>query len=271
MKSALYECRIVHERLTPQRHRFAYRVFAFSLDLDEIDALVSRIPWLSRNRRNLYSFYDRDHLDIGELLRAHGITQTPHRVQLITNLRIAGYVFNPVSFYFCFDEAGAPLAAVAEVNNTFGETKPYVIGRAELRGDRSFESRQRKEFYISPFVDLDADLLMRLTVPDERLGIAIADVQNGTIVLEVTMTGTRVPLTAWRLAWFTVKYPLLTLKVIAAIHWEALRLWLKGIPFHRKSEGMDLQRGIVARSDSRHERPPIMAPSHTALHRGGRS
>lgn len=244
MTSALYECRIVHERFTPRRHRFAYRVFAFSLDLDEIDALVSRIPWLSRNRFNVYSFHDRDHLDVRELLRTHGIAQ-PHRIQLITNLRILGYVFNPVSFYFCFDETGAPLAAVAEVNNTFGETKPYVIGASELRGGRTFESRRPKEFYISPFVALDADLRLRLAIPDEQLGFVITDLQDGQTILEAAMTGRRVPLTAGRLAWFAIKYPLLTLQVIAAIHWQALRLWLKGIPFHRKSDRPDLQKGLA--------------------------
>lgn len=246
MRSALYECRVVHERFTPRRHRFAYRVFAFSIDLDEIDALVARIPWLSRNRFNLYSFHDRDHLDVRELLRAHGVTQ-PHRIQLITNLRILGYVFNPVSFYFCFDEAGVPLAVVAEVNNTFGETKPYVIDATELRRGRTFESSRPKEFYISPFVALDADLRLRIAVPDEHLGFVITDEQHGQTILEAAMTGRRVPLTAWRLAWFGIKYPLLTLQVIAAIHWQALRLWLKGVPLHRKSEGMHLQKGLTMR------------------------
>ena len=246
LRSALYECRIVHERLTPKRHRFAYRVFAFSLDLDEIDELTARIPWLSRNRFNLYSFHDRDHLDVPELLRTHGIAH-PHRIQLITNLRILGYVFNPVSFYFCFDETGAPLAAIAEVNNTFGETKPFVIGAAELRGGRTFETCRRKEFYISPFVDLEADLRLRLALPDERLGFVITDVQNGDTIIEAAMTGRRVPLTAWRLAWFGIKYPLLTLQVIVAIHWQAVRLWLKGVPFHRKNERMHLQKGLAIR------------------------
>lgn len=245
MTSALYECRIVHERFAPKRHRFAYRVFFFSLDLAEIDALVARIPWLSRNRFNLYSFHDLDHLEIRELLQRNGIEQ-PHRIQLLTNLRILGYVFNPASFYFCFDEAGRPLAAVVEVNNTFGETKPYVIGAAEMRG-ATFESVRRKEFYISPFVDLDVDLLIRLAVPDERLGLVIKDVQDGETILEAAVTGRRVPLTAWRLAWFGLKYPLLTVQVIASIHWQALRLWLKGVPFHRKSEGMHLQKDLAIR------------------------
>lgn len=246
MRSALYECRIVHERFTPRRHRFDNRVFTFSLDLDEIDMLVKRIPWLSRNRFNLYSFHDRDHLDVRELLRTHGVAQ-PHRIQLITNLRILGYVFNPVSFYFCFDETGAPLAVVAEVNNTFGETKPYVIDATELRGGRTFESIRPKEFYISPFVALDADLRLCLAVPDEHLGFVITDVQHGETILQAAMTGRRVPLTARRLAWFGIKYPLLTLQVIAAIHWQAIRLWLKGVPFHRKNEGMHLQKGLAIR------------------------
>lgn len=248
MNSALYECRVIHERFAPRPHRFAYRVFAFSLDLDEIDALAARIPWLSRNRFNLYSFHDCDHLDVRALLRTRGIAQ-PHRIQLVTNLRILGYVFNPVSFYFCFDDAGAPLAAVAEVNNTFGETKPYVIDASELRGGRTFESSRAKEFYISPFVALDASLQLRLAVPDEHLGFVITDVERGRTILRAAMTGRLVPLTAWRLAWFAVKYPLLTLRVFAAIHWQALRLWLKRIPFHRKSEGMHLQKGLAIRKE----------------------
>jgi uncharacterized protein len=250
MKSALYECGIVHERYTPRSHRFAYRVFFFSLDLSEIDALVRRIPWLSRNRFNLYSFHDRDHVAIGELLERHGIP-APHRIQLITNLRILGYVFNPASFYFCFDASGAPTAAVVEVNNTFGETKAYVIDAAELRHGRTFETTRSKEFYISPFVALDVNLRIRIAVPDERLGFVITDVgSDGETILQAAMTGRRVPLTALRLAWFGVKYPLLTVRVIASIHWQALRLWLKGTPFHRKSAGQHLQTGLIPRKET---------------------
>jgi uncharacterized protein len=247
VRSALYETRIVHERFTPKPHRFAYRAFSFSLDLDEIDAVAARIPWLSRNRFNLYSYYDRDHLDVRSLLLEHGIARAPDRVQLITNLRILGYGFNPVSFYFCFDEKGEPFAAVAEVNNTHGETKPFVIGPAELRGGRSFEARRRKEFYISPFIELNVDLVLRLAIPGERLAVVITDISNGETILRAVMTGTRVPLTASRVAWYAIKYPLLTLGVIAAIHWQALRLWLKGVPFHAKDDQMDLQRGIAHR------------------------
>jgi DUF1365 family protein len=223
LRSCLYECRVVHERFEPAPHRFEYRVFAFSLDLDEIDRIVATIPWLSRNRFNLFAYYDRDHFDVGALLRSRGVGD-PSRVVLITNLRILGYVFNPVSFYFCFDDAGRPLAAVAEVSNTFGETKPYVIERNALLGGR-FDSTQRKDFYISPFVSLDSDMRMRLSIPGERLGFVIDDYERGRHVLHTSMIGKRVALSASRLLGFAVKYPLLTLRVIAAIHWHALLLW----------------------------------------------
>ena len=246
MTSALYECVITHERFQPKAHRFRYRFFSFSLDLAEIDGVAARIPFLSRNRFNLFSFYDRDHLDVESVLREHGITQRPERIQLITSLRILGYVFNPVSFYFCYDANGSPFAAVAEVNNTFGETKAYVLDAGHLSEGRTFRARYPKEFYISPFAGLDIDLDLRLGVPREMLGIVINDVRGETTLLTATMTGRRVPLSSARLTWFTVKYPLLTLKIIAAIHWEAFRLWAKGIAFHRKSESPELQRGIAS-------------------------
>ncbi|MFZ2491472.1 MAG: DUF1365 domain-containing protein [Thermoanaerobaculia bacterium] len=252
MNSALYECVVSHQRHEPKRHGFRYRVFTFCVDLDEIDLIAQRIPFVSRNRFNLFSYYDRDHLDVLALLRQSGIMETPQRIQLVTNLRIAGYVFNPVSFYFCYAADGEAFAAVAEVNNTFGETKAYVLRRRDE--SNTFVTRQPKQFYISPFVDLDVDLVIRLSPPGERLAVSVTDMKGDTVVLNAAMTGERVPLTTRNLAWFAVKYPFETLKVIAAIHWEALRLWIKGVPFHRKDEKPELQTGIAR---TRHGAQPL--------------
>ena len=228
MRSSLYECRVVHERFVPAPHRFDSNVFSFCVDLDEIDALVTTIPWISRNRFNLFSWYDRDHIDVRALLRAHSVAE-PRRIIIVTNLRIAGYVFNPVSFYFCFDERDDAYAAVAEVNNTFGETKPYIL----MAEDGRFDSTQPKEFYISPFVGRHSNMRIRLAVPGDRLGFVIDDYEGGEQVLHTSMAGRRIDLTSARLLLFAAKYPLLTLRIITAIHWHALRLWWKRIPWHR--------------------------------------
>lgn len=252
MNSALYECTVAHERLSPKRHAFAYRLFSFALDLDEIDTVADRIPWFSHNHRNLYAFYDADHVNFGratardnviELLRQHGIGQPAGRITLVTNVRIAGYVFNPVSFFFVEDLNGQPLAAVAEVNNTFGETKPFVMTREMLISGR-FHMRVPKEFYVSPFLALDAELHLRIGPPGERVGFVIDTYERGEKVLHATMRGVRRELTATRLAWFTFRYPLMTVGIVAAIHWQALRLFLKRIEFHKKSERPEMQTGI---------------------------
>jgi uncharacterized protein len=256
VNSALYETTVAHLRTFPRRHAFSNRLFSFAFDIDEIDAIAARIPWFSRNRRNVYAFFDDDHVSFGratlrentaEILRRAGIVETAGRITLITNVRIAGYVFNPVSFFFIEDATGAPLAAIAEVNNTFGETKTYVMPRDTYRNGQ-FEMRVPKEFYISPFLANDAELHLRLSVPGDVAAFTIDTYERGRRVLHATMRGKRRELTAARLAWFTVRYPLMTVGVIAAIHWQALRLFLKRIHFYPKSERPDLQTGIHGRA-----------------------
>jgi DUF1365 family protein len=223
----------------------------FCLDLDEIDEVVKRIPFLSRNRFNLYSFHDHDHIagssgglrdDLRTLLDQNGILEPVGKVLLLTNLRILGYVFNPVSFFYCFDESDHPLAVVAEVNNTYGERKCYVLGSDSIDAEEKFFGRRKKHFYISPFISLDSDLHLRIGMPGEALSLTIDDFIGDEMILTAAMSGSRTRLSTARLAWLTMIYPLMTVKVIAAIHWEALRLWLKGIPFIRKRDHPDLQK-----------------------------
>jgi len=255
LRSCLYECSVMHHRLAPKEHHFRYRIFMLALDLDELDAVAARIPFLSRNRRNLYEFRDRDHLtlpgfehatlkeNLVEYLAQNGIRfPADGRITLVTLPCVFGYIFNPVSFYFCADAAGAPLCAVVQVGNTFREMKPYLL--REPSGENAFRLTTPKHFYVSPFSALDLDFDFKLRVPGERLDIHIDDREGARAILVTALTGERAPLTAARLAWFTLKYPLITLRVIGLIHWHALLLWAKRLPFHRKAANPDLQRAV---------------------------
>ena len=254
-RSCLYECTVMHHRLTPKEHRFTYSLFLFCLDLDEIKTVCSRITGRSHNRFNLYTFKDRDHLTIAgaggsvrqnltAYLAQNGVDfPEDGRAILLTLPRVLGYIFNPVSFYFCFDAAGVALCALAQVGNTFGEMKPYLLTSPDADG--VFRLRTPKHFYVSPFSSLDLDFDFKLRVPGDALEIHINDRQGDSTVLLSTLTGTRVPLTSARLAWLTLKFPFLTLKVIFLIHWQALLLWLKRLPFHPKAANAHLQRDVL--------------------------
>jgi hypothetical protein len=251
----------MHHRLAPKEHRFQYRIFLFALDLDELDEVARRIPFFSRNRPNLYAFRDRDHLtlpgweerslreNLVEYLARNGI-QFPAdgRITLVTLPRVFGYVFNPVSFYFCHDASGAPLCAVAEVGNTFGEMKPYLLREPAREG--VFRLNTPKHFYVSPFSPLDLHFDFRLHVPDGRLKVRIDDRDVSGPVLLSTLTGKRATLTAAQLLRFTVKYPLITAKVISLIHWNALRLRARRLPWHRKDAHRELQRDVLRPHES---------------------
>lgn len=289
LRSCLYECRVVHHRLAPRRHRFSYGLFLLSVDLDELPELDRRLRLLSRNRSNLYEFRDRDHLefptpgggpDLKASLRAWLESQAVSvpadaRVSLVTLPRVAGYVFNPVSFFFVHTAGGVPLGAVAEVGNTFGELKPYFVPEAEasraISGHQPARFRRvvPKHFYVSPFSDLEVSFDFNLRTPSDRLEIGINDVTSGgQTLLVTTLTGDRHPLTDGQLLRLTARYPLVTLRVICLIHWQAFRLWMKRLPWHRKAARPENQRhlfrphaSLQGRAD--HPLEPRMQPSPT--------
>jgi DUF1365 family protein len=274
----------MHHRLAPKQHRFRYGIFMLCLDLDELDSLHSRLRTFSRNRWNLYTFRDDDHLRTGDTgqgtsdapaaatsrtgdlkseIRAWLETQgvalpVDARITLVTLPRVLGHVFNPVSFYFCHAADGTPLCAVTEVQNTFGELKPYLVpvengGPRPTDGEKGgghpastrFRITVPKHFYVSPFSPLDLCFDFRLRTPDERLEIGVNDVTaDGKTILVSMLTGTRRPLTDGRLLRLTAKYPLVTLRVITLIHWHALKLWWKRLPWYRKAADTGLQRDV---------------------------
>ena len=271
VNSSLYECHVMHARFTPRAHRFVYRIFMFALDLDELPALHRRLRLFSFNRPNLFSFREQDFLPTNEPLHnratspatqpqssagnlksrvlahlaAHGAAlPADTRVLLVTLPRVFGYLFNPVSFYFCLDRAGQPLAALAEVTNTFKEVKPYVLAPAKRDAAGAFRLRAPKHFYVSPFSDVDVAFDFTLRAPNGRLSIQIDDYVGSDRTLTSTLTGPRRELTDARLAWFCVKYPFVTLRIIGLIHWNALNLWLKNVPWFPKAGRATDQRDL---------------------------
>lgn len=274
MRSCLYECQVMHARFSPRAHRFNYRLFLFALDLDELETLADRLTLFSLNRRTPYRFNQADYLPTQEpahnvspanphpaaaaphslkarvvtYLAERGIDLTGGRVLLVTLPRVLGYHFNPVSFYFCQDRNGVPVAALAEVTNTFREMKPYLLGpetfSASTNGRASFHLRTPKHFYVSPFSDVDVAFDFRLQLPGDRLNVQIDDYVGSERTLTSTLVGPARPLTDGALAAFFIKYPLVTLRVITLIHWHALRLYLKKVPWFRKSARPGDQRDL---------------------------
>jgi len=271
MGSSLYECRVMHHRFEPKVHHFDYRIFMLAVDLDDLEGLSRGIPLLSVNGRNLYSFWEGDYLPTREplhnasgtsprpgganglryrvvsFLGENGVKAPGMRVMLLTLPRVAGYLFNPVSFYFCTDGDGEPVAAIAEVTNTFREVKPFLLGPSSFtRGinEGAFCLRVPKHFYVSPFSDVDVAFDFTLCPPGEGLSVRIDDYKGSERTLTSTLTGRRRPLSAARLAWFTLKYPLITLKVIALIHVQALLLRLRGVPWFAKAARAPDQRDL---------------------------
>ena len=269
MNSCLYECTVFHRRLAPKRHELLYRVFYFLLDLDELGKLDSRLRLFKVNRPGFYSFRDSDHISHGaatagenirRYLASQGISAPVGKVLLLTLPRILGYVFNPISVYFCLDHDGKPLAAVAEVGNTFGEWKPYLVPPVS---DTAFQVKVVKHFYVSPFSDLDLEFDFRFELPGERLSILVDDYRGTERELISSLTGKRLPLTDGTLLRFSLKYPLFTLRVILGIHWHALILWLKGIRARLKESDPHLQQGVHRPHKSLANHPDSCAHSET--------
>jgi DUF1365 family protein len=238
--SALYVGTVTHRRLRPVRHALAYRVFSLLVDLDELPALAARCRLLSLNRFNVFSIHERDHgADAGGLrervdhrLRDAGLP-TGGRVQLLTMPRLLGYAFNPLSVYFCHDADGALRALLYEVRNTFGERHDYLleVDPAHRAGERVTQ-RCTKEFHVSPFLALEMSYRFSVRAPqaaDPHLDLRIGVHDEAGAVLVARYEATRRRLDDAALLRVFVSHPLLTLKVVAAIHWEALQLLAKGV------------------------------------------
>ena len=254
MQSCIYEGQVRHARARPVSHRFRYRVFMMYLDLAELDTVFRRRwfwstgrPALARFRRSDYLGPPEQSLDksVRDLVERETGSRPRGPIRLLTNLRYFGYSFNPVSYYYCFDEQGEHIEAyVAEVTNTpWGERDTYVLEarRGRGRGDTQW-FRDRKKMHVSPFMPMDMDYDFCFEAPGDRLSLFMASSQENRRLFSASLMLSRTEISAAALARVLFSYPLMTTKVIVAIHWQALKLWLKGVPVHAHPK----KRGKVA-------------------------
>lgn len=256
LTSCLYETEIWHLRKRPRPYSFRHKHFMLYLALDELDSLNSRLQLFKSQDRALYKFDEADHLpdatstvSLVDRLRhfalENGIEpESISRISLLTNVRVAGYVFNPVSFFFCTGSDDKPLCCVVEVGNTFGEKKAYLLKADRAEGNKFLGQRQ-KLFYVSPFTELEQTFDFKLILPDHALELLIDTVEDGVPIVKSGITGRRIELTDSNLWMLTLRYPLATATVIALIHWHALMLWLKRVPYRRKSDDLDKQVDVM--------------------------
>ena len=243
--SAIYSGTVAHRRLRPKMHFLKYRAFWMLFDLDELPVLDRTFKRFSHNHFNLFSFHDRDHGDssgkplrqwVEGHLREAGIVADDGPIRLLCLPRILGYVFNPISVYFCYLTDGTLNAILYEVNNTFGQRHSYLIP-VEPGSRRMIEQSCPKRLYVSPFNDMEMSYQFKVIPPDTTIAVGIDALDLRGLLITTALSGKRKEFSDRAIVKAFLGHPLLTLKVIVAIHWEALQLWLKGVKMTERPPG----------------------------------
>ena len=241
INSYIYNGKVIHKRFKPKEHFFKYNVFSLFIDLSELDQLNDSLNFFSLNRFNLISFYEKDHGDrdgsslmewVKNNLSINKISTDNIRVKLLCYPRILGYVFNPLSIFFVYDKNENLISILYEVKNTFGEQHTYVF---KVESDNKLiQNNCSKKFHVSPFIEMDCNYFFRILYPGEKLSVIIDQYDQEGKILFASQDGERCNLTNKNLIKSYLKHPLMTFKIISAIHFEAFKLWIKGIKFIKK-------------------------------------
>jgi hypothetical protein len=239
MNSCIYNGEVTHTRFKPVRHFLKYKTFSLLIDLDEINLLDKSIGIFSHNKFNIFSFYDKDHgdRDGGNLkdwvisnLKKFQIKENITKIKVLCYPRILGYVFNPLSIFYCYEKEKL-VAIFYEVKNTFNEQHTYIF---KIKNNEEIIQKCRKKFYVSPFMDMETFYNFKLLNPNDKLSVFIKQTDADGTILTATQTGDKKEFSFKQLAINFLKYPLMTIKIISSIHYEALLLWKKGAIYRKR-------------------------------------
>ena len=241
MTSSIYNGTVIHKRFKPKIHYFKYKVFSLLIDLSELENLSKKIKFFSYNKFNLVSFYEKDHGNrdgsslvswVKKNLEDNNINSEKVKIKLLCYPRILGYVFNPLSVFYIYNESEKLISILYEVKNTFGEQHTYIF---KVDNDQNlYQHNCSKKFHVSPFIEMNCKYFFKLLKPGEKISVIIDQYQIDEKILYASQDGQRVDFNSKELIKSYLKHPLMTFKIISAIHFEAFKLWLKGIKFIKK-------------------------------------
>ena len=241
MNSSIYNGTVIHKRFKPKKHFFKYSVFSLFIDLSELNQLDNSIKFFSFNKFNLISFFEKDHGDrdgssliewVKKNLKENNISSENIKIKLLCYPRIFGYVFNPLSVFFIYNSKNKLISILYEVKNTFGEQHTYIF---KVEDDLNlFQHNCSKKFHVSPFIEMNCNYFFRILKPGEKISVIIDQYHTNEKILYASQDGKRVDFNSKELLKSYLKHPLMTFKIISAIHYEAFKLWTKGIKFISK-------------------------------------
>ncbi len=240
MTSSIYNGTVIHKRFKPKVHFFKYKVFSLLIDLSELNVLEKKINFFSHNSFNLISFFDKDHGErdgsslidwVKKNLKENNITFEDIKIKLLCYPRILGYVFNPLSVFYVYDKKDDLISILYEVKNTFGEQHTYIF---KVKNNNILQHSCSKKFHVSPFIEMNCNYFFKILKPGEKISVIIDQYQSNEKLLYASQDGKRVDFTSAELIKSYLKHPLMTFKIISAIHFEAFKLWAKGIRFIKK-------------------------------------
>ena len=261
MNSAIYEGNVIHNRKRPKKHRLNYKVFSMLIDIDELTNLDSSFKLFGYNHWAPLAFFDCDHgPTTGESLRpwaenhlrTAGLSPDGGAIRLLCYPRVFGFVFNPISVFFCYDLENSLLAILYEVCNTFKERHTYVIP-VDKTSEDLIRQNCSKKLYVSPFIPMNGEYHFRIVPPGELINVVIQHKNSAGPLLTASFKGEKKPFTALVLIKNLLRFPMMTLKIVAGIHFEALRLWLKGLKiFMHQPASRTVDSSVVSANTRQH-------------------